>query len=115
MNLACATAVVEYVGEARHREFVMCSGMSGSDPNSQSIPMKSLLTKLGLSGPEQVGKSSTAVTATVSESVGEDRPLGIAKFSATRNLEVSSSLTLLEQEEVRLLQQSAAGYRREAA
>ena len=31
MNSAGATAVVESVGEARPREFVMCSGMSGSE------------------------------------------------------------------------------------
>ena len=39
--------------------------------------------------------SSTAATATVAESVGEDRPPGIAKCSATGNLEVSSSLAVV--------------------
>ena len=58
--------------------------------------------------------NSADATAVV-ESVGEDRPREFVVCSATRNLEVSSSLTPMELEELRLLRQLAAVYRRDAA
>ena len=107
-------AVTKTVGEARPPEFVEHSATSESELADSSDEESS-----GETGPlwsRASGTSSTAPTATVAKSVDDDQPPGIAKCNATQNVGVAVSLlTLLEQAELRMLRQFAAGYRHEAA
>ena len=105
MNSASATAVVKPVGEARPHEFTMCSGSDSElaeSSDGESSDEGPLWSRAG----EHVQHSRNS-----SRKACGHRPPGVAECSATGNLEVSSLLTPLEQEELSLLRQLAAGYR----
>ena len=94
MNSAGATAVVKSAGEAGPREFVMWSDMSESESELAESSDEESSHETGPLWPTSC-TSSTAATATVAESVGEDRPPGFAKCSAT----TESDLVLAERVE----------------